>query len=61
MPSSKFSGAISACRKEIQQAPDGTTAHLGLAKIYSSMGREKETRAEVAEVLSGLLCKDTSI
>jgi adenylate cyclase len=47
----RFEEAVSAYKKAIQLAPDNFTAHLGLAITYSLMGREKEARAEVAEVL----------
>jgi tetratricopeptide (TPR) repeat protein len=43
--------AISALKKAIQLAPDFLYAHLHLAATYSKMGREKEARAEVAEIL----------
>ena len=47
----RFEEAVSAYKKAIQLAPDNFTAHLGLAITYSLMGREKEARAEAAEVL----------
>ena len=47
----RFEEAVSAYKKAIQIAPDNITAHLGLAVTYSLMGREKEARAEAAEVL----------
>ena len=43
--------AVSAFKKAIQIAPDHFGAHFELACIYSIMGRDKEARAEVAEVL----------
>ena len=43
--------AASADKKAIQLAPDNINAHRGLAGTYSMMGREKEARAEAAEVL----------
>jgi TolB-like protein len=47
----RFEEAVSAFKKAIQLAPDNITAHTGLAFTYSLMGREKEARAEAAEVL----------
>ena len=47
----RFEEAVSAYKKAIQLAPDNITAHIGLAFTYSLMGREKEARAEAAEVL----------
>jgi adenylate cyclase len=47
----RFEEAVSAYKKAIQLAPDNLTAHAGLAFTYSLMGREKEARAEAAEVL----------
>ena len=47
----RFEEAVSAYKKAIQIAPDNFTAHLGLAATYSLMGREREARAEAAEVL----------
>ena len=47
----RFEEAVSAYKKAIQIAPDNISAHLGLAATYSMMGREKEARAEAAEVL----------
>ena len=43
--------AVSAFKKVIQRAPNHITVHLGLAATYIMMGREKEARAEAAEVL----------
>jgi adenylate cyclase len=43
--------AVSAYKKSVQIAPDNFTAHLGLTATYSLMGREREARAEAAEVL----------
>jgi TolB-like protein/Flp pilus assembly protein TadD len=48
---SKFEEAVSALRKAIQRAPDNIIAHYNLTATYSMMGREKEARAEAAEVL----------
>ncbi len=42
---------LSAYKKAIQIAPDDIFSRIGLAVIYSEMGREKEARAEAAEVL----------
>ena len=47
----RFEEAVSALKKAIQLAPNDITAHIGLAATYSMMGREKEARAEAAEVL----------
>jgi adenylate cyclase len=47
----RFEGAVSAFKKAIQLVPDSASAHLHLAATYSMMGREKEARAEAAEVL----------
>jgi len=43
--------AVSAFKKGIQVAPNDIFAHIQLAATYGMMGREKEARAEVAEVL----------
>ena len=40
-----------AFKKAIQLAPDNIRAHYSLATTYIMMGREKEARAEAAEVL----------
>jgi TolB-like protein/Tfp pilus assembly protein PilF len=47
----RFEEAVSAYKKAIQIAPDNIFAHINLAATYSMMGREKEARAEAAEVL----------
>jgi adenylate cyclase len=47
----RFEEAVSAYKKSIQIAPDNIIAHMGLASVYSMMGRETEARAEAAEVL----------
>jgi len=47
----RFEEAVSAFKKAIQIAPDNIQAHRELAATYSMMGREKEARAEAAEVL----------
>jgi adenylate cyclase len=43
--------AVSAHKKALQRSPDNLLAHVLLATTYSMMGREKEARAEAAEVL----------
>jgi adenylate cyclase len=43
--------AVSAFKKSLQRSPDNLLAHVLLATTYSMMGREKEARAEAAEVL----------
>jgi adenylate cyclase len=40
-----------AYKKAIQLAPDNIYPHIFLAVTYIQMGREKEARAEAAEVL----------
>jgi tetratricopeptide (TPR) repeat protein len=47
----RFEEAVSTYKKAIQIAPDDIYAHLNLANTYTIMGREKEARAEGAEVL----------
>ena len=47
----RFEEAVSAYKKALQRAPDNIMAHLGLLATYIMMGREKEARAEAAEVL----------
>jgi adenylate cyclase len=47
----RFEEAVSAYKKAIQLAPDNILAYINLAATYSMMGREKEARAEAAEVL----------
>ena len=39
------------CEKAVRQDPDSFLAHLLLTEIYSEVGREKEARAQAAEVL----------
>jgi len=51
MDTGRFEEAVFAFKKAIQSAPDNLPAHLGLAATYSMMDREKEARAEAAEVL----------
>jgi adenylate cyclase len=43
--------AVMAFKKALQRSPDNLLAHVLLAATYSMMGREKEARAESAEVL----------
>jgi adenylate cyclase len=43
--------AVSAYKKSIQLSPNNIFAHTRLAATYSMMGREKEARAEAAEIL----------
>ncbi len=43
--------AVSTYKKSLQLAPDNIVSHIGLAAIYSMTGREKDARAEAAEVL----------
>jgi adenylate cyclase len=47
----RFEEAVSAYKKAIQIVPDNFTAHLHLAATCSLMGREREARAEAAEVV----------
>ncbi len=47
----RFEEAISALKKATQLAPDNLSFHVQLAVTYSLMGKEKEARAEAAEVL----------
>jgi adenylate cyclase len=47
----RFDEAVSALKKAIQLAPDDFSSHIFLEVTYSMMGREKEARAEAAEVL----------
>jgi adenylate cyclase len=47
----RFEEAVSAHKKALQRSPDNLLAHVLLASTYSMMGREKEARAEAAEVL----------
>jgi adenylate cyclase len=47
----RFEEAISAYKKALQRAPDNIITHIALTATYSLMGREKEARAEAAEVL----------
>jgi adenylate cyclase len=47
----RFEEAVSAYKKAIQLAPDNIYPHIFLAATYIQMRREKEARAEAAEVL----------
>ena len=47
----RFEESVSAFKKAIQVASDTVGFHIGLAATYIMMGREKEARAEAAEVL----------
>jgi len=47
----RFEEAVSAYKKALQLSPDNIFAHVNLAGTYSLMGREREARAEAAEVL----------
>jgi TolB-like protein/Tfp pilus assembly protein PilF len=47
----RFEEAVLAYKKALQRSPDNLLAHVLLASTYSMMGREKEARAETAEVL----------
>jgi len=47
----RFEEAVSAFKKLIEREPNHIFAHIQLAVTYTLMGREKEARAEAAEVL----------
>jgi adenylate cyclase len=47
----RFEEAVSALKKAIEREPNYINAHVQLAATYIMMGREKEARAEAAEVL----------
>ncbi len=47
----RYEEAELAFKKAIQLTPDSILAHIGLTIAYSMMGREKEARAEAAEVM----------
>jgi adenylate cyclase len=47
----RYEEAVSALKKAIQLVPDHIFAHILLAGVYIMMSREKEARAETAEVL----------
>jgi adenylate cyclase len=47
----RYEEAMAAYKKALTRNPNILPAHLGLATIYSELGREEEARAEAAEVL----------
>jgi adenylate cyclase len=47
----RFEEAVSVYKQALQRSPDNLFSHLQLAETYMGMGREKEARAEAAEVL----------
>jgi len=47
----RYEEAVSAHKKALQRSPNSIIPHVALAITYSMMGREKEARAEAAEVL----------
>ena len=47
----RYEEAVSAYKKALQRSPDNLLAHVLLVATCSMMGREKEARAEAAEVL----------
>jgi adenylate cyclase len=47
----QFEEAVSAYKQAILRSPDNLFAHLSLTSTYIRLGREKEGRAEAAEVL----------
>ncbi|NIM98016.1 MAG: tetratricopeptide repeat protein, partial [candidate division Zixibacteria bacterium] len=47
----KYEEAIATFQKVLQRNPDDLWAQIGLTVSYSMDGREKEARAEAAEVL----------
>jgi len=47
----RFEEAVSAYKKALQLSPNNLFAHIGLTSVYGMMGREKDARAEAAEVL----------
>jgi adenylate cyclase len=47
----RFEEAVSAYKKALQLSPNSILGHAGLAGTYIMMGREKEARAEAAELL----------
>jgi adenylate cyclase len=51
MMTGRFEEAVSAYKKVIQHTPNNIWGHMMLTATYSMMGREKEARAEAAEVL----------
>jgi adenylate cyclase len=47
----RYEEAVSAYKKAIHRSPDNIFVHINLTITYTLMGREKEARAEAAEVL----------
>jgi tetratricopeptide (TPR) repeat protein len=47
----RYEEAIAAYKRALTHNPDLLPLHVGLATIYSELGREEEARAEAAEVL----------
>jgi tetratricopeptide (TPR) repeat protein len=47
----RYDEAISAYREAARRNPEWWGPHEALATIYAELGREKEARAEVAEIL----------
>jgi adenylate cyclase len=47
----RFEEAVSALKQAILRSPDSIFPHVSLASTYIQMGREREARAEAAEVL----------
>jgi adenylate cyclase len=51
MDTGRFEEAVSEYKEAIQRSPDNILAHIFLTACYIMMSREKEARAEAAEVL----------
>jgi adenylate cyclase len=47
----KYEEAVAEYKKAVELNPDYRDAHIGLAATYSVLGREKEARTEVEEIL----------
>jgi tetratricopeptide (TPR) repeat protein len=47
----RYEEAIAAYKKALTRNPDFLPVHINLAVVYSGLGREKEARAEAAEIL----------
>src|SRR5437016_3825714 len=47
----RYEEAIAAYKRALTHIPDLLLPHIGLATIYSELGREEEARVEAAEVL----------
>jgi adenylate cyclase len=43
--------AIAIQKRALARSPDFLVAHVGLAVMYSELGREQDAQAEVAEIL----------